>query len=263
GSWTQLTTFLPGYQFVTATDDGNSTANAMTMNTSPRLPSGDGVALVSLVVPVTNTSVDVTVSFDGDTALAIKTASGNKPAVGGLVAGMPIRGVVVGSEFRMRSDQAAAAVQAAAEAAQAAAEAAQQAAEDARDAAQDYAADAAAVTGLSRFSTVASLLADDNSEIGYAGRGAAIEVSAGVRGGVLDGHFVHEVTASTADPFDKSTNPNGYHLITAGGVKLYVLPGESGYHVKAFNVNGDGTDEYTGLHTAILVAGKKPLIFES
>lgn len=122
GSWTQITTFLPGYQFVTATDDGSSAANAMTMDTSPTLPSGDAVALVSLIVPVTNTSATVTVAFDGGSALAVKTASGSNPAIGGLVANTPLLGVVVGSEFRMRSDQAAAAIQTAAENAQAYAE---------------------------------------------------------------------------------------------------------------------------------------------
>jgi len=74
GSWSQITTFLPGYQFVTATDDGDSTANAYSMDTSPRLPAGDGVALVSLIVPATNTSGTVTVTFDGDAPLTIKTA---------------------------------------------------------------------------------------------------------------------------------------------------------------------------------------------
>lgn len=116
GSWTQVSTFLPGYQFVTATDDGNSTANAWTMDTSPRLPAGDGVALVCLVVPMTNTSQDVTVSFDGDTAVTVLKASGNKPAVGGLVQYMPVLGVVIDGEFRMRSDQASSAVAAQVEA---------------------------------------------------------------------------------------------------------------------------------------------------
>lgn len=115
GSWSQITTFLPGYQFVTATDDGGSTANAYTMDTNPRLPFGDGVALVEFVVPATNTSSTVTVSFDGDDSLTIRTASGNAPVAGGLIEGMPVSGVKIGSNFYMRSDQASAAVQTAAE----------------------------------------------------------------------------------------------------------------------------------------------------
>jgi len=118
GSWSQITTFLPGYQFVTATDDGDSTANAYSMDTNPRLPAGDGVALVEFVVPATNTSGTVTISFDGNPPLTIKTASGNDPAIGGLIEGMPVSGVKIGSSFYMRSDQASSAVQAAVEAAQ-------------------------------------------------------------------------------------------------------------------------------------------------
>ncbi|WP_133253035.1 hypothetical protein [Rhizobium wuzhouense] len=110
GSWSQITTFLPGYQFVTATDDGDSTANAYSMDTNPRLPFGDGVALVEFVVPATNTSGTVMVSFDGDPALTIKTASGNAPAIGGLIGGMPVSGVKIGTSFYMRSDQASAAL---------------------------------------------------------------------------------------------------------------------------------------------------------
>lgn len=110
GSWSQITTFLPGYQFITASDDGSSSANSYSMTTSPRLPFADGVALVEFIVPETNTSSAVAISFDAEAPLLIKTASGNSPAIGGLVAGMPISGVKVGSNFYMRSDQASAAV---------------------------------------------------------------------------------------------------------------------------------------------------------
>jgi hypothetical protein len=110
GSWAQVTTFLPGYQFITASNDGDSTANAYSMSTSPRLPYADGVALVEFVVPLTNTSSTVTISFDGEAPLLMKTASGNPPAIGGLVQGMPVSGVKIGSNFYMRSDQASAAI---------------------------------------------------------------------------------------------------------------------------------------------------------
>lgn len=109
GAWSQITTFLPGYQFVMATDVGSS-ANAYAMDTTPRLPSGDGVALVEFVVPITNSSSEVTISFDGESPLTIRTASGNPPAVGGLIAGMPVSGVKIGAHFYMRSDQASAAL---------------------------------------------------------------------------------------------------------------------------------------------------------
>lgn len=126
GSWTQIYDHLPGYQFVRAVDDGNSTANAITADSPSPIPSGDGNALILLVIPVTNTSGTVTVAFNGGTALAFKTAAGNNPATGGLIAGMTVLGTIAGdgTQFRMASDQASAAIQAAAEAAQAAAEAA-------------------------------------------------------------------------------------------------------------------------------------------
>lgn len=48
---------------------------------------------------------------------------------------------------------------------------------------------------------------------------------------VVDGGFVYRVAASGA---------SDQHATTAGGVKLYVLPGEKGYNVKAFGAKGDG-----------------------
>lgn len=104
GSWTQLTSFLPGYQFVTATPAGASTANAIVATTSPRLPAGNGVALVSLLVPHTNTATPVTVSFDGGSPLTIKTRSGEDPAIGEIQAGDIVSGFVSGSTFRLIVD---------------------------------------------------------------------------------------------------------------------------------------------------------------
>lgn len=115
GSWTQLTTFLPGYQFVTASPTDDSTANAIVATTSPRLPAGDGVALVTLVIPETNTGSPVTVSFNGGSPLTIKTNTGNDVAAGGLVAGMQVLGRMSGSTFRLVSDQVSAAIIAEAE----------------------------------------------------------------------------------------------------------------------------------------------------
>lgn len=131
GSWAQIITYLPGYQFVTATDAGAGAANAIVATSSPRVAYTDGVQLIRLNIFEANTSGTVTVAFDGGTALTIKTASNNNPAVGGLGAGMTILGVVdqSASVFRMLSDQASAAIVADAEAAQIAASTAQGAAE--------------------------------------------------------------------------------------------------------------------------------------
>ncbi len=158
GSWTQFTTFLPGYQFVTATNDGSGTTNAYSMDTSPRLPAGDGVALIEFVVPATNTSTTVTVTFDTDAPLTIKTASGNAPSIGGLIAGMPVSGVKIGSNFYMRSDQASAAIQTAAEAAVVAAEGFRDQAEAYADFARNNWAMAASGIGIGAESDIPLLL---------------------------------------------------------------------------------------------------------
>jgi len=120
GSWTQIQNFIPGFQFIKATDAGAGTANAITATTSPRLSYSDGAQLVLLNIFETNTSETVTVAFDGGVALSVKTASGNNPVIGGLVAGMQVLGVVSasGTQFKLVSDQASAAIQAASEAAQ-------------------------------------------------------------------------------------------------------------------------------------------------
>lgn len=119
GSWGQIITYLPGYQFVTATDAGAGTANAIVATSSPRVAYTDGVQLVRLNIFETNTSTAVTVAFDGGAALTIQTAAGNAPAIGGLAAGMTVLGVVdqSASVFRLLSDQASAAVLSGAEAA--------------------------------------------------------------------------------------------------------------------------------------------------
>ncbi|MGO4619956.1 hypothetical protein AB4Z34_33465 [Ensifer sp. 2YAB10] len=124
GSWTRVAD-LP-FSFIIASDVGAGTVNAIQATTSIPV---SGSALVWMNVFEANTASPVTVSFNGGSALTIKTNTGNNVAAGGLVAGMIVLGIVSGSTFRLVSDQASAAIVAAAEAAQAAAEAAQAAAE--------------------------------------------------------------------------------------------------------------------------------------
>lgn len=124
GSWTRVSD-LP-FSFIIASDIGAGAPNAIQATTS--LPVSAS-ALVWMNIFEANTASPVTVSFNGGSALTIKTNSGNDIAAGGLAAGMIVAGIVYGSTFRLLSDQVSSAIVAAAEAAQAAAEAAQTAAE--------------------------------------------------------------------------------------------------------------------------------------
>lgn len=139
GSWTRVAD-LP-FSFIIASDVGAGTANAIQATTSIPVSSS---ALVWTNIFEANTSSPVTISFNGGSALTIKTNSGNNVAAGGLVAGMIVMGVVSGSMFRILNDQVSSAIVAAAEAAQAAAELA-------RDEAQAAAAAAADKTPLPLF----------------------------------------------------------------------------------------------------------------
>jgi hypothetical protein len=124
GSWIRVSD-LP-FSFIIASDFGAGTPNAIQATTS--IPVGNS-ALVMLNVFEANTASPVTVSFNGGSALTVKTNTGNDVAAGGLVTGMRLLGVISGSTYRILNDQVSTAVVAAAEAAQAGAEAAQAAAE--------------------------------------------------------------------------------------------------------------------------------------
>lgn len=112
GSWLRVAD-LP-YSFIIASDAGAGTANAIQATTSIPVSSS---ALVWMNIFETNTASPVVVSFNGGSALTVKTNSGNDIAAGGLVAGMIVIGIVSGSTFRLVSDQASSAVLAACEAA--------------------------------------------------------------------------------------------------------------------------------------------------
>lgn len=119
GSWSRIGD-LP-YGFIAAINNGTGTSTALVATTT--LPIPDGSALVSLPIAADNEGSPVTVAFNGGSPLTIKTASGSDVATGGLLSGMIVLGIVQGSEFRLLSDQASSAIQAAAEDAVAEAEA--------------------------------------------------------------------------------------------------------------------------------------------
>lgn len=207
GTWTQLSTFLPGAQIVRATDTGASTGTAYVMATSPRLPAGDGQALVLATVPVTNTGDDPTIKFDGGTGLTIISAAGASISNGALVAGMPLVGLISGngSFFRLTTDYSSAANLAAAEAARDAArnyaEAAQQA--DALSGATDQRALAEAAAAVSvenaEVATTAAAEAQIAADAAQLSAGIFPDTAAGLSGTDLGGYF--SVPSATANEF--------------------------------------------------------------
>lgn len=110
GSWTRRSD-LP-FSFIIASDVGAGTPNAIQATTSIPV---SGSALVWMNVYEANTGSPVTVSFNGGSALTIKTNSGNDVAPGGLTSGMIVLGIVSGATFRLVSDQTSSAVVAEAE----------------------------------------------------------------------------------------------------------------------------------------------------
>ncbi|MBY8918831.1 hypothetical protein KUG85_04680 [Nitratireductor sp. L1-7-SE] len=120
GSWVKVGN-VPGQGFVKATNAGTGTANAIEATTPVAV---NETQLILLPIVAENTGSPVTVAFNGATSLTVKTVAGNDVSVAGLPASSVMLGVIQGSNFRLLSDQASAAIQAAAEAAQVAAEAA-------------------------------------------------------------------------------------------------------------------------------------------
>jgi hypothetical protein len=109
GSWTRVAD-LP-YSVIIAEDTGAGTPNAIQASSAQPI---SGTAQVWLTVATTNTGSPVTVSFNGGSPLTIKTNSGSNIAVGGIPT--ILIGKQEGSIFRLASDQASAAIQAAMEA---------------------------------------------------------------------------------------------------------------------------------------------------
>ncbi|MGO6816334.1 hypothetical protein ACCS67_15820 [Rhizobium brockwellii] len=124
GSWTRLTD-LP-YSFIRAEDAGAGTPDAIQATSG--IPISNS-ALIILNIFEDNISSPVTVAFNGDTPLTIKTNSGNDILAGGLTAGMQALGIVSGATFRLVTDIDVSAAVAAAEDAAADAETAKTAAE--------------------------------------------------------------------------------------------------------------------------------------
>lgn len=105
---------------VNATDSGAGSANAIQVVADGPV-AADGGQLVAFQVFEANTSTTVTLQITDSTAavitgLAVKTASGNDPAIGALSAGLAVLGQIDGSTFRIISPLDTAATLAAIEA---------------------------------------------------------------------------------------------------------------------------------------------------
>lgn len=113
GSWTQVLPFLPGYQFIELTDVGAGSANAI-QAISLLAPPGAFDALLIMRVFRANTG-PATLAVNGGTAKPIKTNSGNDLQDGYFGAGMLAAFVDDGTNYRLLTDVASAAIQAASE----------------------------------------------------------------------------------------------------------------------------------------------------
>lgn len=111
-----------------------------------------------------------------------------------------------------------------------------------RDQAEEYAQIALASGGVLDVEDVADLLA--NTTITYTA-GSTFAVSAGSVVRTRAEGFAYQVAASGA---------SDHHVTTAGGVKLYVLPGGEGYNAKAFGAVGNGVVDDTARVQAFLDA---------
>lgn len=151
GSWTRVAD-LP-YSFVKLADAGAGTPNAIQLTSS--IPTSASVLRIANVFEAN--AGNVTIAENGGAAKSLLTSSGNQIAAAGLVAGMMIAYIDNGTSFRLLSDQASAAIQAAAEAAQTAA------AGSASAASASAAAAAASAAGVSLPAVAANRMLVDNA----------------------------------------------------------------------------------------------------
>ncbi|MER9883090.1 hypothetical protein [Mesorhizobium sp. M0118] len=148
GSWTQLTDFVPGMQFIRLTDAGAGTPNAIIATSSLALPASYS-ALLILNVYETNTGA-VTLAVNGGPAKPLVSATGAALAAGALLPAMALLAVDDGTNFRILTDYASAANLSAAETSRIAAQ-------SARDLAQSYASTAAAQSNVPNYGTTVGL----------------------------------------------------------------------------------------------------------
>jgi hypothetical protein len=248
GTWTKLAN-LP-YSFYRAQNDGAGSASAIIATNDYPLASTD--SLIVLNITSTNTASPVTVALNGGAPLRIRTSSGNDPVIGGLVAGMLISGYIDGTDFRLISDQASAAIQAAAESAAATAV-------DARDRAIE-AADLAATVGAGDVPTIASVATAKLSSF-IASRSYLLTAGWANHGDAPLQMYSRVASAPARGGF-RSTDrflPDGSTDATNGG---WWVNNATEVDVAAFGAVGDGTtDDTAAIQEAMAFAAGKILKF--
>jgi hypothetical protein len=82
----------------------------------------------------------------------------------------------------------------------------------------------------------------------------SLTYTTGLSGSVVTGDPIRARTEGFAYTVAASGASN-HHITTAGGVKLYVQPGQSGYNVKAFGAKADGSNDSAAIQKAIGTGG--------
>ncbi|WP_223566946.1 hypothetical protein [Agrobacterium tumefaciens] len=228
GSWSRVAD-LP-YSFIVASNVGDGEPNAIVATTSIPVSSS---SLIMLPIAETNTGSPVTVSFNGGTALTIKTNSANDVAAGGLVAGMLTMGIITGAFFRIVTDQVSSAIVAAAEAAQGEAE-------DARDAA------------LSAVPNVFPATVPDMAALDPSNKVAAYLLAAGREGQFKKVNWADVSTVGTAD-----TATGIVVRSTSDNTKAWARVNNEGWlNPMWFGAKGNGVDnDSAAIEAAMAVVG--------
>lgn len=101
--WSVFLNFIPGTQILPAILGGSTTANAIRATTPLPIPL-DGAALIILPIEMTNTSSPVTVSFNDDPFLTIKSISDADIPIDGFDQVRLVAGFIDGAIFRLITD---------------------------------------------------------------------------------------------------------------------------------------------------------------
>lgn len=205
-SWEFMLDFPNSWQ---RAEVSGGTGNALELTTKTTVNTSQ---MIWFIVAEDNVAGGVTLSFNGNDPLTGINIYGDPVIEGALQAGALVVGApVAGGQFQFLIDNSA----------QAAAALALEYMENAQAAAAQVAT--VSITDL------AALLS--NTAFSYTAGTGKVQVAAGDYVTLVSENWSYEVAALGVTDYD---------LATAGGVLLYVLPGERGYNLKAFNATGDG-----------------------